>query len=290
MSASIRTLTLVALAAVLCASLHAQQVPPALAAPPAGPPAIGSNGQKLIGMPKFHDPAPYNIDDHTGFRQIFDGKTFTGWDADPSIWRIENGLMVGETLEGKPKGNNYVVYRGDKSRDFDLKLQMKIEKGGGGGIQYRSLTGIPWTRPQPAGQPPYDLKYMMTGPQADFWYPVNSHAASYSGQWYSENTMQGILAYRGQVTEALPGETNRLVGNIGDIKALGGYVNTGEWNDYEVIARGGVMMHIMNGQLMAIFIDDNKDSVNNQAGYIGFEIESQPCKISVRDIWLRRFD
>ena len=51
MSASIRTLTLVALAAVLCASLHAQQVPPALAAPPAGPPAIGSNGQKLIGMP-----------------------------------------------------------------------------------------------------------------------------------------------------------------------------------------------------------------------------------------------
>jgi len=290
MSASIRTLTLVALAAVLCASLHAQQVPPALAAPPAGPPAIGSNGQKLIGMPKFHDPAPYDIDDHTGFRQIFDGKTFSGWDADPSIWRIENGLMVGETLEGKPKGNNYVVYRGDKSRDFDLKLQMKIEKGGGGGIQYRSLTGIPWTRPQPAGQPPYDLKYMMTGPQADFWYPVNSHAASYTGQWYSENTMQGILAYRGQVTQALPGEPNRLVANIGDIKPLGGYVNTGEWNDYEVIARGPVMMHIMNGQLMAIFIDDNKDSVNNQPGYIGFEIESEPCKISVRDIWLRRFD
>jgi hypothetical protein len=30
--------------------------------------------------------------------------------------------------------------------------------------------------------------------------------------------------------------------------------------------------------------------VNNQAGLIGFEIESQPCKISVRDIWLRKFD
>jgi hypothetical protein len=241
-------------------------------------------------MPKFHDPAPYDIDEHTGYKQIFDGKSFDGWDADPTIWRVENGLMVGETLEGKPKGNNYIVYRGDTTRDFDLKLQMKIEKGGGGGIQYRSLTGVPWTRQQPAGLPPYDLKYMMTGPQADFWYPVNSHAASYSGQWYSENTMQGILAYRGQVTQALPGQTNRLVANIGDIKALGGYVNTGEWNDYEVIARGGVMIHIMNGQLMAVFIDDNKDSVNNQPGLIGFEIESQPCKISVRDIWLRKFD
>ncbi|MFL6446841.1 MAG: DUF1080 domain-containing protein [Bryobacteraceae bacterium] len=265
-------------------------MPPALESPPARPPQIGPHGEKLPGMPKFHDPAPYDIDEHTGFKQIFDGKSFTGWDADPGIWRVEDGVMVGETLEGHPKGNNYIVYLGEKTRDFDLKLQMKIEHGGGGGIQYRSVTGVPWTRPQPAGQPPYDLRFMMTGPQADFWFPVRAQAAAYTGQWYSENTMQGILAYRGQVTQALPGQTNRLVANIGDKQALGGYVRVNEWNDYEVIARGGVMMHIMNGQLMSIFIDDNKDSVNNQPGLIGFEIESQPCKISVRDIWLRRFD
>jgi hypothetical protein len=241
-------------------------------------------------MPKFHDPEPYDIDEHSGFEQIFDGKSLRGWDADPSIWRVEGGIIVGETFEGKPKGNNYIVYRGSEARDFDLKLQMKIEKGGGGGIQYRSVTGVPWTRPQPKGGPPYDLKFMMTGPQADFWFPVDTQAASYTGQWYSENTMQGILAYRGQVTEALPGQTNRLVANIGDKQALGGYVKVNEWNDYEIIARAGFMMHVMNGQLMAVFIDDNKDSVNNQSGFIGFEIESQPCKISVRDIWLRRFD
>jgi hypothetical protein len=265
-------------------------VPPALEAPAARPPVDGPNGTKLVGMPKFHDPAPYDIDEHTGYKQIFDGKSLAGWDADAKIWRVEDGNMVGETLEGKGIGNNYIVYRGDKTKDFDLKLQMKIEKGGGGGIQYRSLTGIPWTRPQPAGQPPYDLKYMMTGPQADFWFPVRPSSAAYTGQWYSENTMQGILAYRGQVTQALPGQTNRLVATIGDKLALGGYVKVNDWNDYEIIARGPVMMHIMNGQLMAIFIDDNKDSVNNQPGFIGFEIESQPCKISVRDIWLRKFD
>jgi hypothetical protein len=270
--------------------LSAQSVPPALVSPPAGPPGTGSNGERLVGMPKFHDPAPYDINEHTGYKQIFDGKSLDGWDADTSIWRVEDGNMVGETLEGKPKGNNYIVYSGDKTRDFDLKLQMKIEKGGGGGIQYRSVTGIPWTRPQPAGQPPYDLKFMMTGPQADFWFPVTAQTAAYTGQWYSENTMQGILAYRGQVTQSLPGQTNRLVARIGDIQALGGYVKVNEWNDYEIIARGGVMMHIMNGQLMAVFIDDNKDSANNQPGLIGFEIESQPCKISVRNIWLRKFD
>ena len=274
----------------LPAALTAQSVPPALESPASGPPQTGPHGEKLRGFPKFHQPAPYDIDEHTGFTQIFDGKSFKGWDADPNVWRIEDGIMVGETLADKPIGNDYIVYRGEKPRDFDLKLQMKIEKGGGGGIQYRSLTGEPWLRAQPPGTPPFDLKYMMTGPQADFWFPVSGAAQSYSGQWYSENTMQGVLAYRGQVTEALPGQTNRLVGNIGNIDALGGYVKTNEWNDYEVIARGGVMMHIMNGQLMAIFIDDTKDSINNQPGFIGFEIESQPCKISVRDIWLRSFD
>lgn len=278
--------------AVFCwaSTLGAQSVPPALQSPPAGPPQNGPHGEKWVGMPAFHDPAPYDIDEHTAAHQIFDGNSLKGWDADPGIWRVENGVMVGETFEGKPRGNNYIVYRAEKTRDFDLKLQMKIENGGGGGIQYRSVTGLPWTRPAPAGQAPYDLKFMMTGPQADFWYPVTAETSAYTGQWYSENTMQGILAYRGQVTQALPGQPNRLVASIGDKQALGGFVKVNEWNDYEVLARGSVMMHIMNGQLMAIFIDDNKDSVNNQPGLIGFEIESQPCKISVRDIWLRRFD
>ena len=174
--------------------------------------------------------------------------------------------MVGETLEGKPKGNNYIVYRGDKTRDFDLKLQMKIEKGGGGGIQYRSVTGVPWTRPQPAGQPPYDLKFMMTGPQADFWFPVSCADCGVHRPVVLREHHAGHPAYRGQVTQALPGQTNRLVARIGDKQALGGYVKVNEWNDYEIIARGGVMMHIMNGQLMAVFIDDNKNSVNNQPG------------------------
>ena len=81
------------------ATLFAQYVvPPALKAPPARPPQTGSQGEKLIGMPKFHEPAPYDINEHTGYKQIFDGKTFAGWDADSTIWRVENGLMIGETL------------------------------------------------------------------------------------------------------------------------------------------------------------------------------------------------
>ncbi len=265
---------------------QAQAVPPALESPAARPPVAGPDGQMLPGMPRFHDPAPYDIDEHTGYKQIFDGRSLAGWDGDPTLWHVEDGVMVGET--DKPRGNSYISYQGGQYKDFDLKLQMKIERGGGGGIQYRSKAGVPWTRAQPAGETP--TKWLLTGPQADFWYPVRPAAAAYTGQWYSENTMQGILAYRGQVTQSLPDQPNRLVANIGDKQALGGYVKVNDWNDYEIIARGGVMMHIMNGQLMAIFIDDNANDANNQKGLIGFELESSPTKISVRDIWVRSFD
>src|SRR5579864_477318 len=92
------------------AVLMAQSVPPALESPAARPPQVGPHGEKLLGMPKFHDPAPYDIDEHTGYQEIFDGKSLSGWDADPSIWRVEDGVMVGETLADHPKGNNYSVY------------------------------------------------------------------------------------------------------------------------------------------------------------------------------------
>src|ERR1039457_3509344 len=112
------SLLLKAALGVLClafpATMLAQSVPPALEAPPARPPVTGSNGEKLIGMPKFHDPAPYDINEHTGYIQIVDVKSCDGWAAAPTTWRVENGVMGGETLEGKPKGNNPIVYRGEK--------------------------------------------------------------------------------------------------------------------------------------------------------------------------------
>ena len=75
---------LVVLFAALTGALSAQSVPPALESPAAQPPQIGPHGEKIPGMPKFHDPAPYDLDEHTGYKQIFDGKSFTGWDADPA--------------------------------------------------------------------------------------------------------------------------------------------------------------------------------------------------------------
>jgi hypothetical protein len=239
---------------------------------------------------RFHEPDPLDFNDHKGFVSMFDGSTLKDWDGDPQTWRVENGAIVGESTKEKPRTNTYIVYHGIEAKDFDLKLEIKVEKGGGSGIQYRSSVGKPWIRGFPAGTAIPDLKWMMTGPQADFWYPVNPQAFSYNGQFYSENTTLGILAWRGQVTQSEPQTPQRLVGNIGNRDALGGYVRINDWNQYEIIARGGVFLHIMNGQLMAVYIDDDPDSSNNASGLIGIELEGTPCKVSVRNLWIRKFN
>jgi len=263
----------------------------AQSAPQTSPPqAASQNGATSASHPsRFREPDPLDFDEHSGFVQIFDGQTLRNWDGDPQLWRVEDGAIVGETQKGYPHNNSYISYHGITAKDFDLKLEIKVEEGGGSGIQYRSSTGKPWIRLRP-GEPAPNLAWMMTGPQADFWFPVNPRAAAYTGQFYSENTDLGILSWRGEVSESEPGKAPRLVGNIGNRDALGGYVRVNDWNQYEIIARGGVFLHIINGQLMAVYIDDNPASSNNVAGLIGIEIESFPCKVSVRNIWLRDLD
>lgn len=268
--ASIGIFTLAA--AISAGTALAQQPTPNQAPPstPAHPPS------------RFHEPDPLAFDNHAGFVQIFDGTTLKQWDGDPAIWRVENGAIVGESTTEKPHNNSYISYHGQEAKDFDLKLEIKVEKGGGSGIQYRSAVGLPWIRGTRPGQPAPNLAWMMTGPQADFW-----PSRIYTGQFYSENTPMRILAWRGQVVEGFGAKSKKLMGTIGDRTALGNVVRMNDWNQYVVIARGGTFLHIVNGQLLSAMIDDDPASSNNQAGLFGIEIEAT-TKVMVRNIWVKK--
>lgn len=246
---------------------------------------IAAGGTYGVG---FTEPEPMNFDDHRGYISLFDGKSLKGWDGNPKFWRVEDGAIVGESTPENPSGNTYIVYRDVVAKDFTLKFEIKVEGTGGSGIQYRSRTGIPWLRPIPANVTanvgPVNLAWMMTGPQADFW-----PSQIYTGQFYSENSPMGIMAFRGQVVEGAGLGAKRLMGTIGDRAALGKLVKADDWNQYTVIARGGTFIHIVNGQLMAVMVDDDPESSNNQPGMFGIEIEAT-TRVSVRNIWLKKLN
>jgi len=252
-------------------------------APPSPAQTPGGRGRMV-----FTEPSPLDFNDHDGYTPLFDGVSLDGWDGNRKFWRVEGGAIVGESTAANPSGNSYIVYRKLEAKDFTLKFEIKVEGDGGSGLQYRSRTGLPWLAPisptVTANVGPVNLAWMMTGPQADFW-----PSRVYTGQFYSENTPMRILAWRGQVVEGFGEKSKRLMATIADREALGRTVHMNDWNEYTVIARGGTFLHIVNGQLMAVMIDDDPASSNNQPGMFGIEIEAT-TKVSVRSMWVRKIN
>jgi Domain of Unknown Function (DUF1080) len=86
--------------------------------PPQGPPRGGGRGTGIEALA---------LDDHTGFEAIFDGMTLKGWDGDSNYWRVENGGIIGESTAEKPlKANTFLIWRGGQPKDFELKLEYRI--------------------------------------------------------------------------------------------------------------------------------------------------------------------
>jgi putative membrane-bound dehydrogenase-like protein len=74
---------------------------------------------------------------------LFDGKTLDGWDYDPAMWRVEDGVITGGSTTEKIKKNDFISTK-KSYMNFELKLKIKVSgdpKTGmlNSGIQIRSV-------------------------------------------------------------------------------------------------------------------------------------------------------
>src|SRR5687767_6502914 len=128
------------LVTMICAATVQAQTPPGQA----GGQGQGQSPRPVV-VPGTQAPRPATgvypatlPDDNTGFESIFDGQTLKGWDGDTQFWRVENGAIVGESTPDRVvKVNNFLIWRGGVLRDFELKLEFRMN-GANSGIQYRS--------------------------------------------------------------------------------------------------------------------------------------------------------
>lgn len=72
-----------------------------------------------------------------GFRPLFDGKTLSGWDGDPRIWKVVDGEIVGNTDQVKLTDNSFLIYKDKEFGNFVLRAKMKL-RNHNSGIQFRS--------------------------------------------------------------------------------------------------------------------------------------------------------
>ena len=79
-----------------------------------------------------------------GFVSIFNGKDLTGWDGDPRLWSVKDGVIRGQTTEENPaRGNTFCIWRDGKVENFILKIKFRIQNGNSG-VQYRSKEVNKW--------------------------------------------------------------------------------------------------------------------------------------------------
>jgi hypothetical protein len=212
-------------------------------------------------------PAP---DDNTGFEAIFDGKTLANWDGDATFWRAEDGAIVGESTPEKVlKQNTFVIWRGGTTKDFELKLEFKMT-GGNSGVQYRST-------------PLKDVgPYVLKGYQADMDAKVQ-----YTGMLYEERG-RGFLAERGRVTRIVSAKERKLIGTPGEGDELRALIHAEGWNQLHIIARGTTVMHIINGRVMSVCIDDDAEG-RIPEGLLGLQLHvGPPMKVEFRNIMMRK--
>ena len=215
------------------------------------------------------DPKPI-IGDEKGFESIFDGKTLTGWEGNFEFWRAEGGKIVGETTpENKLKSNSFLIWRGGTTGDFELKLEYKVSAKGNSGIQYRSyeVDGVP-----------FGLK----GYQCDI-----DGQLEYTGLNYDERGREA-LALRGQIGKVPQGEKKFEIGSVGEKDALLEFIKQEGWNECHLIIRGNTLIHIINGHVMSIVVDDDVDN-RKMEGLLGMQIHAgPPMKIEYRNVRLKK--
>jgi hypothetical protein len=202
------------------------------------------------------------------FVPIFDGKTLQGWDGDPAFWRVEGGVIVGQTKPGAiPKQNTFLIWRGGAPADFELLVEYRLT-GGNSGVQYRS-SELP------------DIRWAMRGYQADI-----DAAQQYTGQIYEERG-RGFLALRGQSASIATGAKPAILGSLGSDAELKAAVDAQGWNEYRIVARGSLLLQILNGRAMSMLLDDDIRN-RKMKGLIGIQLHAgEPMKIEVRNVRLR---
>jgi hypothetical protein len=214
---------------------------------------------------------------------LFNGKDLTGWEGNPSLWSVRDGVIRGETQpvadnpkRGDLKHNTFLVWKAGTVSDFEFHVKYRISSdAGNSGIQYRS------TVLQQGEHGP-----IVSGYQADF-----EAGKTYSGILYEERG-RGILAKRGEkvTVKADPENPSKhkveVTGSVGVSQEIQDSIREKDWNDYVVIAKGNHLEHFINGKKTVDVTDEHEKGAKE--GVLAFQIHAgPPMVVEFKDVVLK---
>jgi len=201
-----------------------------------------------------------------GFQCLFDGKTLNGWEGKSQFWSVRDGAITGQTTKDNPtKGNTFLIWRGGKTADFELRLEFRIV-GGNSGIQYRS---------EEKGD------FVVGGYQADF-----EAGDRFIGILYEEKG-RGILALRGHKVVIDEDGKKETVGTTCDEKEILASIKKEEWNEFVITAKGNHLVQKINGHT-TVDVTDNQTSKSSAEGILALQLhQGPPMLVQFKNIRLK---
>lgn len=226
------------------------------------------------------DRSPSAPSEPSGMRSIFNGKNLTDWDGDPRLWSVRDGLLHGETTAEKPaEGNTFIIWKGGRTKNFDLRLSFRCNASNNSGIQYRSKH-ITEGKPRNA--------WVVRGYQHEIRNELK--LPSVAGFIYDEGGKRGRLCLVGEkaVWQAAGKKTldDKLIDQAGFEKLF----KLDDWNDVAIIARGNHIQHYLDGRLIVDFIDEDPQLALSE-GILALQLHAgKPMWVEFKNIRIADLD
>lgn len=215
----------------------------------------------------------------SGMTTIFNGKDLSGWDGDPRLWSVRDGVIHGETTEDiKASGNTFLIWQGGTTTDFELRLSFRCSTTNNSGIQYRSQR-IPADKARNA--------WVVKGYQHEIRNEVD--LPSVSGFIYDEGGMTGKRGRIILVGQRGTWKRNKL--ELSDEVLITGdefrqLFRLDDWNDVVIRAEGRHIQHFMNGRLILDFTDSEDRALTE--GVLALQLHGgKPMFAEYRDIRIK---
>jgi hypothetical protein len=201
-----------------------------------------------------------------GFKPLFNGHDLTNWDGNPAVWSVKDGTITGVTQgpESLPY-NQFIIWRGGTVKNFELHAKIR-QTGNNSGIQYRSQ------------EMPAIGRWSVGGYQCDIHSKVSSNGKLYEEQFRT------TVAENGQSILVDPAGDRWLLAERKPVE-----VDSGQWNDFTIIAQGNHVIHKINGQVTVEVWDyETGKYARRTEGLLAIQIHRGPAmNVQAKDIEIK---
>jgi len=224
-------------------------------------------------------PAYQEVAKDSEFTSLFNGQDLTGWDGDPRLWTVKDGVIRGETTpQKKCKRNTFLIWQGGDVADFELKLSFRCNATNNSGIQYRSRHITDKTAAN---------KWVVRGYQHEV--RNENTAPNVPGFIYDEGGKRGRICLAGEkATWTKEGKkVDETFLNAEEIQSI---VKVDDWNEVRILAKGQRLQHLLNGTRI-LDCTDAHPTLSLSEGVIALQLHGgKPMWAEFKDISLRKIE